>query len=164
VSTYEALDHIFGVLLREARQSVRIGSPPVKLRGAGGLAIGLPWLEASSGTARAQASFPKRFVAVFSACGTHPNDWFPTGGETDFQLSPYLAPLQAHRQDIVVFKGIAFVLAGRAGGAIRTGRYLVYGGVSHNNLLISMLNAMDVATNTFGNPKYVTGPLPGLLT
>jgi hypothetical protein len=78
------------------------------LRGAGGLAIALPWLEATSGTARA-APLPKRFVAVFSACGTHPAKWFPIGGETDFQLSPFLAPLEPHRQDIVIFKGISML-------------------------------------------------------
>ncbi len=56
-----------------------------------------------------------------------------------------------------------FLLAGSAGGAIRTGRFLKYTGtVSHNNLLVSVLNAYGVDTRTFGNPAYCTGPLAGL--
>jgi hypothetical protein len=55
-----------------------------------------------------------------------------------------------------------FLLAG--GGAIRGGRYLDYGGVSHNGLLVSLLNAFGLPDQTFGNPDYCTGPLPGLLT
>jgi hypothetical protein len=57
-----------------------------------------------------------------------------------------------------------FVLAGGAGGALRTGRFLQYGGtVPHNDLLVSCMNAMGVDVDTFGNPAYCTGPLAGLL-
>jgi hypothetical protein len=55
-----------------------------------------------------------------------------------------------------------FVLAGRAGGAIRTGRYLQYNGKPHNDLLVSILNAMDVKVSTFGNPNFCNGRLAGL--
>jgi hypothetical protein len=59
--------------------------------------------------------------------------------------------------------GMPFVLAGRAGGAVRPGRLLKFSGdVPHNNLLVSCLNAMGVPATTFGNPAYCTGPLPGL--
>jgi hypothetical protein len=55
------------------------------------------------------------------------------------------------------------VLAGGAGGAWKTGRYLNFAGkVPHNNLLVSILNGMGVATNTFGDPTYCTGPLAEL--
>jgi hypothetical protein len=56
-----------------------------------------------------------------------------------------------------------FVLAGHAGGKIKGGRWLKFAGtVSHSNLLVSVLNAMDVPATTFGNPAYCTGPLAGL--
>ena len=55
-----------------------------------------------------------------------------------------------------------FLIAGDAGGAFRTGRYLKYDGVPHNNLLVSLLNAYGIADATFGNPDYCTGALPGL--
>ncbi len=56
-----------------------------------------------------------------------------------------------------------FVLAGRAGGALRPGRYLNYPGVSHNNLLVSCGKAMDLELSTFGEPSWCQGPLRGLI-
>lgn len=53
-----------------------------------------------------------------------------------------------------------FVVAGRAGG-LRTGRYLQYNGVSHNNLLVSLLNLLGIPDTRFGNPDFCTGPLSG---
>src|SRR5262249_43983040 len=60
--------------------------------------------------------------------------------------------------------GAPYVLAGSAGGALLTGRYLAYDGqsVPHNNLLVSILNAMGVPDRTFGKPDWCTGPLTGL--
>jgi hypothetical protein len=59
-----------------------------------------------------------------------------------------------------------FVLAGSGGGAIKTGRFLTFPKAdpssSHSNLLGSMMNAVGVPGQTFGNPKYCTGPLPNL--
>jgi hypothetical protein len=56
-----------------------------------------------------------------------------------------------------------YVLAGRAGGALKTGRFLRYGGhVPHNNLLVSLLNALDIPDSTFGRPEWCTGALSGL--
>lgn len=57
-----------------------------------------------------------------------------------------------------------FILAGSAGGALQTGQYRSYpGDVPHNNLLVTLLNAMDVPATTFGHPDYCTGPLEDLL-
>jgi hypothetical protein len=33
---------------------------------------------------------------------------------------------------------------------------------SHNDLLVSVLNALDVPDTTFGKAELCTGPLPGL--
>lgn len=56
------------------------------------------------------------------------------------------------------------VIAGGAGGALQTNRFLKYDGtVPHNNLLVSCLNAMGIEATSFGNPAYCTGPLSGLL-
>jgi hypothetical protein len=57
----------------------------------------------------------------------------------------------------------AFVLAGSAAGYFQTGRNLSFpGNVPHNNLLVSVLNAMDVPATTFGKPEWCTGPLARL--
>jgi len=56
-----------------------------------------------------------------------------------------------------------YVLAGSAGGYFKTGRYLVQNSqTGHNKLLISVLNAMGVDTDVFGNVEYGKGPLSGL--
>ncbi len=57
---------------------------------------------------------------------------------------------------------IPWVLMGKAGGALRSGRYLRFNHAPHNNLMVSILNAMGSPATTFGNPKFCTGPLPGL--
>lgn len=55
-----------------------------------------------------------------------------------------------------------FLLAG-GGGTFRTGRYLKYGGASHNDMLVALQNAYGIPDQTFGNADYCTGALPGLL-
>lgn len=59
-------------------------------------------------------------------------------------------------------RDMPYVLAGGCGGALQTGRYLKYNGDYHNNMLVSLCNAMDVGITTFGNPAYCTGKLTGL--
>jgi hypothetical protein len=54
-----------------------------------------------------------------------------------------------------------FLLAGRGGGAIRTGRYVQYVNASHCDLLTGLAHAFGVE-QTVGNPDYATGPLSGL--
>ena len=60
-------------------------------------------------------------------------------------------------------KGVPFVLAGQAGGALQTGRYLTFDQQPHTKLLVSICHAMGLDNGTFGDPSYGTGPLPGLL-
>jgi hypothetical protein len=53
---------------------------------------------------------------------------------------------------------IPYVLAGKAGGAMKPGRWLqLQGEVGHNNLWVGCMNAMGLEATTFGNPKYCTG-------
>jgi hypothetical protein len=55
----------------------------------------------------------------------------------------------------------AFFL-GSCGGALKTGVHVDAGGVPHQRLLVTLLNAMGIMENQFGNPKYGTGALPGV--
>jgi hypothetical protein len=58
-----------------------------------------------------------------------------------------------------------YVLAGSAGGKIRTGRFLDYGTTRHDNnkLLVSMAHAMgDESLTSFGDTSGASGPLPSL--
>lgn len=56
-----------------------------------------------------------------------------------------------------------YVLAGSGGGAIPTGRLVRYAGRPHNDLLVTLLNAMGVPDRSFGRPEWNQGPLPDLL-
>ncbi|MCX4239574.1 DUF1552 domain-containing protein [Paraliomyxa miuraensis] len=85
------------------------------LRGLGGLAIGLPLLDAMRGSlAHAGGSeFPKRFVVMYTPNGTVPKNFWPTdvNSETDFQLSPILTPLAAHKGDLLIVGGVDMLSA-----------------------------------------------------
>jgi len=55
-----------------------------------------------------------------------------------------------------------FLMAG-GGWHFRTGRSLEYTAASHNDLLVSVLNAMGVPATTFGQADVCHGPLPNLV-
>lgn len=79
------------------------------------------------------------------------------------------------------FYEMPVVLAGKAGGTMRTGRYLDYRGArtsrptnyygnsyfvneTHNNLMVSICNAMGLDdVSSFGDPAFCSGGLPGLV-
>lgn len=59
-------------------------------------------------------------------------------------------------------ESIPFLMAG-GGWYFRTGRALEYTAASHNDLLVSVLNAMGVPATTFGQADLCHGALPGLV-
>jgi len=89
------------------------------LRGAGSIAIGLPWLELmrEERSAHATGDPARRFVGVYSPGGTvhagqdGADKWTPTGSETDFALSPILAPLAPVQKRLIVPTGLSMVSA-----------------------------------------------------
>jgi hypothetical protein len=59
-----------------------------------------------------------------------------------------------------------YVLAGRGGGALATGRFLRFDAsqqIPHNGLLVSLLNAFGLPDTQFGKAEWSNGPLPGLI-
>ena len=68
---------------------------------------------------------------------------------------------------------VPYVLGGRMGGAVQTGRYVRYPrqktgsgdrtrGPAHNDLFVGLANRMDVPITTFGDAAVCTGALGGL--
>lgn len=70
---------------------------------------------------------------------------------------------------------LPYVLAGRMGGAVKSGRYVRYPrvpdkdfwpayarGPAHNDLFVSLANMMGAPMTTFGNAAVCKGPLAGL--
>jgi hypothetical protein len=91
------------------------------LRGAGGVAVGLPLLDIMSPARPAAAAGtapPKRLITFFSPDGTIYPAWAPTAGATPdaFTLSRVLAPLAANQPHIVVLDGINNVAATQGPG------------------------------------------------
>ena len=59
-------------------------------------------------------------------------------------------------------KDTPYVVAGSAGGYFTTGKFFQFSN-NHNDLMVSLLNAMGLRDEkTFGDPKFCSGPLPGL--
>ena len=85
------------------------------LRGAGSIAIALPWLEIMLPERRANAAVvagkpANHFLAVFQPGGTVRNasgvdKWAPTGTESNFTLGPILKPLEPIRQKLLIVDG-----------------------------------------------------------
>jgi hypothetical protein len=76
------------------------------LRGAGGVAISLPLLEAMEARA---ATAPKRFIVFASPEGCYKlpySAWIPSNTSSGLALSPILAPLERHKDKLLVIGGL----------------------------------------------------------
>lgn len=124
------------------------------IRGAGGIAIALPFLEImrpEQAAFAADASKPalKHFLAVYQPGGTVRKDangvdkWSPTGTETSFKLSPILAPLAPLQKKMLIIDGMDMLCAGS--------------GEQHQGGIIGLLTGSQQANNN-GSLGYATGP------
>lgn len=59
----------------------------------------------------------------------------------------------------------AVVMVGKAGGTLRTGRYMTFAQKQHciSDVFVSMANMFGVPITKFGDPMHCKGPLPGLV-
>ncbi len=110
------------------------------LRGAGGVTIGLPLLNAMlPGPAGAQAAQPtRRFLLWSENNGTVMDAWRPSGGVTDFTLGRLHASLAPYRDQLLILSGLHNKCARdsktdaavhQANAGIATGGYNTMGGV-----------------------------------
>lgn len=106
------------------------------LRGAGGVAIALPFLDVMRArTARAADPPPKRFLVYFTPGGTVMENWRPSGSETAFTLPKILQPLDTLKSKITVIDGLDLKVTGegfghphsRGMGGVLTGQPLLAG-------------------------------------
>ncbi len=68
--------------------------------------MGLPTLESFGAATSAQGS-PKRMIAINQDLGFIPKLFFPKGEGRDYELSPYLQKIAAHREQFTVFSGLS---------------------------------------------------------
>ncbi|MBL8958103.1 MAG: DUF1552 domain-containing protein [Myxococcaceae bacterium] len=84
------------------------------IRGAGTIAIALPWLEAmrpAPAAAQTTSQFAQRFLSVYTPGGTVMANWRPTGSTSAPVLSTILAPLQPHLDKVLILDGLAMLSA-----------------------------------------------------
>ena len=115
------------------------------LRGAAGIAVALPFLDAMLPRhASAQAAMaPLRFGVMFSANGVIDADWTPTGGVNDFVLSTALSPLAPHRADINIVQGLNAETS------------YMQDGNPHDLAMAHMLTGMRMQGSTFGRAGHI---------
>jgi hypothetical protein len=69
--------------------------------------------------------------------------------------------------DVAAGRGHSFdncrtILLGKCGGFFKTGQHVKFNSEPHNKLMISLMHAMGVNSNTFGDSDLGTGPLTGI--
>lgn len=146
------------------------------LRGAGSLAIALPWLEimGTPRTAHGQAKPAQRFVGVYTPGGTVLDRHWPRGGETDFQLSKILEPLAPVRDKLLVLKGLDLAsgegeqhqggLIAFLTGTRQSSKHRQYaGGPSIDQVLATRLGKGKAKSSVQMAVRWATGKSHGLL-
>ncbi|MFO0593816.1 MAG: DUF1552 domain-containing protein [Myxococcaceae bacterium] len=82
------------------------------LKGVGGISLALPFLETLvPRVARAQPVTKKRFIGIYHPNGVFTPDWFPTGDETNFTLSPIHQGLAPFKSRVLFTGGIDMAVA-----------------------------------------------------
>jgi len=85
------------------------------LRGAGSIAIALPWLEAMGAPeARAAAGPAKRFLSVYQPGGTVAEKFWPTGDANAPVLGQILKPLEPNFSKVLPIKGLSMTALWKA--------------------------------------------------
>lgn len=82
------------------------------LRGAGGIVVALPFLEAlAPRRAFAQAMPQKRFIGIYHPNGVYTPQWFPTGDENNFTLGPIHQALAPWKSKLLFTSGVDMQVA-----------------------------------------------------
>lgn len=144
------------------------------LRGAG-VTVGLPWLESipvwgsSIAQEGSEGSFPKRFAALFMACGINPDHWWAKGAGSDMELGKSLAPMEPLKNKMNFISGLFNKNSTGVGihpgqtGNILSGASLqkgseLRGGISVDQVLANQLGQQTVqASLVLGCEQPITG-------
>jgi hypothetical protein len=124
------------------------------LRGAGGVAIALPLLEAMTprrARGAAPVTAPRRLLNVFTENGVVASTWFPSGTEKNWTMPTSLAPLMPHQSNLIVFEGLDHVAAGsNGGGGHQRGKTAAFTAQSNNNGRAAGISIDQAIANQIG--------------
>ena len=87
------------------------------LRGAGSVAIGLPFLEIMSPKKAYAATAPVRLFTHFTENGVVHPTWYPSGTERSFTLNKVHKPFEPLKQNLIIFDGLTITQTGGQGSA-----------------------------------------------
>lgn len=76
------------------------------LKGAGGLAVGLPFLPSLTRAKAGPGEGPQRLILLMQPQGMIMEEWHPTGTGSNYQLSPILSGLEDIREHINIISGL----------------------------------------------------------
>lgn len=124
------------------------------LTGAGGIAIGLPFLSAmlKPGRSHAQTTAPQRFLVFYSSGGTVLDKWRPVGTPDNFMFQDMLSPLNPFKQKLVVLDGLDLDITSigtghphsRGMAGVLTGRKLLPGALNTNGGNASFADGISI--------------------
>lgn len=140
------------------------------LRGAG-VAVSLPWMQSLPvwGGEATASPMPKRFAALFMACGVNAKHWWAKGSGAEMELGSSLAPLEPIKGKVNVISGLFNKNATGVGihpgqtGNILSGASLqkgaeLRGGISVDQLLANHLGQETAqASLVLGCEQPITG-------
>ena len=75
------------------------------LKGLGGACLSLPMLDVM-GAESSKFKAPKRFVTMFMPNGVYPDNWNVKGAGMNFEFSPTLEPLKAHKDYLSIISNL----------------------------------------------------------
>jgi len=123
------------------------------LRGAGHVAIGLPFLEAMLRpleTHAQAANAPLRFLVFYTPGGTLIDQWRPVGSETQFTLQDMMSPLTPHQSKLLFLDGLDLAVT-----ALGVGH-------PHSRGMAGVLTGTELLEGTFvtggGGASFANGP------
>ena len=124
------------------------------LRGAGGIALGLPWLEAMGASRFLNENI--RLGFLFMPNGVNPEDWDPKGKGSSYSLSPSLTPLEKIKSEVNVHSNLWHAGArGGDGHYVKTANFLSGAAVKkttsdlHCDITADQVAAKHIGQNTF---------------
>ncbi len=146
------------------------------LKGAGSIAVALPWLEAMAPTkAFAQSEgTAKRFLTVYTPGGTVRDKWASSGTETNFNFGPILQPLNDLKSRILIPHGLDMksavgeqhqsgIIAFLTGTNQNYGRNGYSGGPSVDQVIANMIGNDTPMKSLQIAIRWATGKSHGLL-